>query len=87
MLGIGIDSGSKRRWPPRARSASRTPPDKAEPPELYVNGGHEPPIDDLLDDPVTAAILRCDHISPAALRSLVDTMREKLKERALQRHP
>jgi hypothetical protein len=59
---------SPRRWPRRE--------------ERYSRAGVEPPLEDLLNDPLTAAIMRCDNVSLPVLRSLVDTARASLKDRA-----
>jgi hypothetical protein len=49
--------------------------------ELYADGGIEPDIEDLLNDPVTVAIMRCDRVSPSDLRLLVDGVRSGLRSR------
>lgn len=48
--------------------------------EPFANGG-EPRLEDLLSDPVTQAIMRCDNVSAGALQLLVREARAVLKTR------
>lgn len=59
----------------RGRVGSATPPaDSPEPSadnpwaERYARGGIEPPLDEVLRDPIVKLIMRADRVSPADLR-------------------
>lgn len=80
MFGLGLQPrnafarGAARRGAPgKARRQST---------ERYAKGGIEPAVEDLINDPVTEAIMAYDHITPASVRSLVAEMRAKLLARA-----
>lgn len=77
MLGMISNPGVDRSlFPASARNSGRQPR-KSEP---FADGG-EPQLEDLLSDPVTQAIMRCDNVSAGALRSLVIEARAVLKTR------
>ena len=78
MLGLAVDSGTIRKWCHLVRSSPKIGPCREGP---YAKGGVEPRLEDLLNDPVIQAILRCDRVSPNALRSLIDDARTGLKSR------
>jgi hypothetical protein len=75
MLGLAIDSGTIRKWCHLDRPSLKVRPCREEP---YLQGGVEPRLGDLLNDPMTRAILRCDGVSPNALRALIDDVRTAL---------
>lgn len=79
MLGLVVDARPKRTWAQVARPSPKRRPVRE---ERYADGGVEPPIEDLLKDPVTEAIMRCDRVSLIDLRSLVDDVRAELRGRA-----
>ncbi len=49
--------------------------------DLYSGGGTEPLLEDLLADPVTEAIMRCDGVKSTALRTLIVATREGIRSR------
>lgn len=63
-----------------ARAMRRRRPARNDP---YSDGGTEPPLDDLLHDPVTEAIMRRDGVSLASLQSLIVAARKELRSREL----
>lgn len=77
MLGLNVGPGRTNKSSAFNRSASERSLRSAEP---FANGG-EPSLEDLLTDPVTKAIMSCDHVSNASLRSLVKETRVVLMER------
>jgi hypothetical protein len=78
MLGTVMDVRPARNW---RREATPAPRRRRGREERYADGGVEPAIEDLLNDPVTAAIMRCDRVSPMDLRVLVDDVRSGLRSR------
>lgn len=59
--------------PPRSkRGVSRDP---------YAERGVEPDLEELLDDPVTQALMDRDGVSNANLRDLISSTRHHIKER------
>ena len=78
MLGTVVDARPKPKWWQEAAPAPRRRRGRE---ELYADGGVEPAIEDLLNDPVTAAIMRCDRVNPMDLRILVDDVRISLRSR------
>lgn len=79
MLGLVADAKPKPRWIHASRPSPKRRPRRE---ERYADGGVEPSIEDLLNDPVTAAIMRCDRVSAIDLRSLVEDVRAELRGRA-----
>lgn len=77
MLGMITNPGVERTLFPSSGRSSGRQPRKSEP---YADGG-EPRLEDLLSDPVTQAIMRCDNVSASALRSLMSEARAVLKTR------
>lgn len=77
-MGMVVDAKSMRKWSQSGRHPPRRSGRRAEP---FVDGGVEPAVEDLLNDPVTAAIMRCDRVSLPALRALVTATRETLLAR------
>lgn len=49
--------------------------------DRFSDAGVEPNLDELLADPLTQAIMRCDGVSPASLQALVAKVRADLKAR------
>lgn len=49
--------------------------------ELYAEGGIEPRLEDLLADPLTAAVMRRDGVSVDMLRQLISETRDTLRQR------
>lgn len=47
----------------------------------YGDRGVEPALQDLIEDPVTKALMARDGVSPATLRDLIASTRHYLKER------
>ncbi len=78
MLGTIADVRLKPKWPQEATPPPRRRRGRE---ERYADGGVEPAIEDLLNDPVTAAIMRCDRVDPIDLRTLVDDLRNSLRSR------
>lgn len=78
MLGTVVDARPARNWRQESAPAPRRRRGRE---ERYADGGVEPAIEDLLNDPVTAAIMRCDRVNPVDLRVLVDDVRSGLRSR------
>lgn len=78
MLSAVVDARPKREWYQEDAPAPRRRRGRQ---ELYADGGVEPAIEDLLNDPVTAAIMRCDRVNPVDLRVLVNDVRVGLRSR------
>jgi hypothetical protein len=49
---------------------------------MYAEGGVEPKLEDLLNDPLTEVLMRRDGVSVATLRALISSTRKGLMERA-----
>jgi hypothetical protein len=49
--------------------------------ERFAEGGVEPTIEDLLADPLTAAVMRRDGVTEEVLRSLIALTRQMLLSR------
>ena len=43
------------------------------PESTYARAGPEPPLDEMLDDPVVQLIMQADHVPPADVRRLLET--------------
>ena len=78
MFGIKADHRPEQR---SVRSPTRVPRRRPRKSDLYSGGGTEPRLEDLLTDPVTEAIMRCDGVNSAALRTLIVSTREGLRSR------
>ncbi|TVR84335.1 MAG: hypothetical protein EA405_01900 [Rhodospirillales bacterium] len=78
MLGLSCETISGRAWAPGGRPPPRRRRGRN---EHFAEGGIEPSVEDLISDPVTAAIMRCDRVSEADLRGLVDGVRAGLRAR------
>jgi hypothetical protein len=78
MLGAVVDARPERGW---RQDPVPSPERRRGRQELYADGGIEPDIEDLLNDPVTMAIMRCDRVNPSDLRLLVDDVRTGLRSR------
>ena len=78
MLETVVDARPKREW---RQDPALSPGRRRGRKELYADGGIEPDIEDLLNDPVTMAIMRCDRVNPSDLRLLVDDVRTGLRSR------
>lgn len=50
-------------------------------PEMFSEAGVEPSLDDLINDPTTAALMQRDGISITHLRSLILAVRDNLRAR------
>jgi hypothetical protein len=78
VLGLAFDTVAIRKWCHLDRTSPKGRPRREEP---YAKAGVEPQLGDLMKDPVTQAILRCDGVSPKTLRSLIDDARTGLESR------
>ena len=78
MFGLKTDHRPKTR---RVPSPTRMPRRQARRNDPYAGGGTEPLLEDLLKDPVTEAIMRCDGVNAATLRTLIVATREGLRSR------
>lgn len=60
----------------------RVPPALPEAPEVpesaYARAGTEPPLDEVLSDPVVQLIMQADHLEPAEVRRLLAAVRRHL---------
>lgn len=77
MLGLISETRPARSWSPGASHPRRRRGRN----EHFAEGGVEPSVEELISDPVTLAIMRCDHVSEADLRGLVDGVRAGLRAR------
>jgi hypothetical protein len=68
VMGSWRAVGFAARTDPLARPE---PPDAPE--SAYAHAGVEPPLDEMLDDPVVRLIMRADHVQPADVWRLLDT--------------
>jgi hypothetical protein len=76
-----INQFAQARWPvmggrPAAGFAGRADPlarpDRPDAPEsAYARAGPEPPLDEMLDDPVVQLIMQADHVPAADVRRLL----------------
>lgn len=80
MFGLKVDHRLKKTG---ISSPSRFPPRSPRKSDPYAQGGTEPPLEDLLKDPVTEAIMRRDGVTSTSLRSLICAARESLRSRQL----
>lgn len=78
MFGLKADHRPKQRSIPTLTRMPRRRPKRKDP---YSGGGTEPLLEDLLKDPVTEAIMRCDGVNSATLRTLIMATREGLRSR------
>ena len=78
MFGLKADHRPKQRSVPSPTRLPRRRPRRSDP---YSGGGTEPLLEDLLKDPVTEAIMRCDGVNSATLRTLIVATREGLRSR------
>jgi len=78
MFGLKADHRPKQR---RVLSPTRVPRRRPRKNDLYSGRGTEPLLEDLLTDPVTEAVMRCDGVNSAALRTLIVATREGLRSR------
>ncbi len=79
MFGLKADHRPKAKEARHLRS--RLPRRRPRRNDPYSEGGTEPRLEDLLKDPVTEAIMRCDGVNSAALRTLIVATREGLRSR------
>ena len=73
---IEIRCGDRR--PPNFSGAPRGRPIRQ---ERYAEAGIEPTLEDLLNDPVTLALIQCDKVNVACLRALLQETRHSLLSR------
>jgi hypothetical protein len=78
MFGLKVAHRPKNGSFPSSTRFPRRRPRSFDP---YAEGGTEPPLEDLLKDPVTEAIMRRDGVSSSSLRSLIIAARESLRSR------
>lgn len=78
MLEVAVDHRYPRTiLPPSAFGPRPRPPRK----EMYAEGGIEPRLEELLNDPLTEALMRRDGVSAASLRELISSTRKGLLDR------
>ena len=46
--------------------------------ETCLRGRAEPPLEEMLRDPIVLALMRCDRVSPAEMQRLIEAARAKL---------
>lgn len=79
VLGV---TGEQRPEPQALHACSETiPPIPRRPrrPEMFSEAGVEPKLDDLINDPTTAALMQRDGISIVHLRALIVAVRDNLR--------
>jgi hypothetical protein len=71
----GFASKAVSAGPDARRGAARTSrvPDMSH--SVYARGGVEPPIDDVLDDPIIQLVMRSDRLERSDLRALASSAR------------
>jgi hypothetical protein len=53
-------------------------PERPDAPEsAYARAGPEPPLDEMLDDPVVQLIMQADHVPPADVRRLLESAQRR----------
>jgi hypothetical protein len=72
VLGSRRAAGFAGRGDPLARPEHPDAPASA-----YARAGVEPPLDEMLDDPVVQLIMQADHVPPADVRRLLETARSR----------
>lgn len=78
MFGLKTDHRLRQRSLMSPTRLPRRRPRRIDP---YSEGGTEPLLEDLLKDPVTEAIMRCDGVNSGTLRTLIVATRESLRSR------
>lgn len=78
MFGYTLEQRPRERPPAVGRPPRRRPPRN----EPYADGGIEPALEDLMTDPLTAAVMRRDGVSPTTFRAIVMSARESLRTRS-----
>ncbi len=78
MFGFTAEPRPFRRWCHGASPSKGLRPRR---PERFADGGVEPTVEELLNDPVMGVIMSYDHVTPTALRSLIDVVRSRLQHR------
>ncbi len=53
----------------------------------YAGAGTEPPVAELLDDPITQALMASDRVRPEGVGALVEAIRRRLLARRSQPTP
>jgi hypothetical protein len=48
-------------------------------PRSFFTGNAEPPLDELMADPIMRGMMACDGVAPDSLRSLIDEVRTRLR--------
>jgi hypothetical protein len=83
LLGLTVEQRPIR----RVHREKSDPPQRRRQPrrEPYSQAGDEPRIEDILNDPLTEAVMRRDGVSEDSLRALIRNMRSSLRARPL--HP
>jgi hypothetical protein len=79
MLGYGVQSGGPSHRPGNGSVRRLRPVPAPKPAKPYTLRGVEPSVEDLINDPVTHAIMAYDNVSPAALRALIAQVRPMLQ--------
>jgi hypothetical protein len=80
VLEVAVDRHLRAILPPLAYGPRRRPPRK----EMYAEGGIEPRLEELLNDPLTETLMRRDGVSAASLRELISSTRKCLRERVVE---
>ncbi len=45
--------------------------------DAYARGGHEPPLEEVLGDPIVRALMRSDGVAPGEVRRVLDEARRR----------
>src|SRR5512144_1996891 len=78
VLEVAVDHRYPRTiLPPSAVGPRPRPPRTG----MYAEGGIEPRLEELLNDPLTEVLMRRDGVSAASLRELISSTRKGLRER------
>lgn len=78
MLGLAIDRRPAR---PASTLCGPGPQPRRSRREMFAEGGVEPPLQELLTDPLTQALMRRDGVSHSSLCELISSTRRGLRER------
>ena len=48
--------------------------------DAYARGGHEPPLEEVLGDPIVRALMRSDGVTPGEVRRVLDEARRRRRQ-------
>ena len=75
MFGLSTEERLSRKM---SGSKKGNPPPRRPRRDVYVDGGVEPPLEELLHDPLISILMERDGVTEAHLRSVIDDARRLL---------